>query len=60
LAAEQAQRDGPTLAGSVLAAVVFGLFDWRAHDGWALHPVTQAAPVFRALGSRCHHAGSRL
>jgi hypothetical protein len=39
------RRDGPTLAGWVLAAVVFGLVDWRAHDGWALHPLTQAAAL---------------
>jgi hypothetical protein len=39
------RHDGPTLAGWGLAAVVFSLVDWRAHDGWALHPVTQAAAI---------------
>jgi hypothetical protein len=39
------RRDGPTLAGWGLAAVVFGLVDWRAHDWWALHPGTQAAAL---------------
>jgi hypothetical protein len=38
-------RDGPTLAGWGLATVLFGLVDWRAHDWWALQPVTQAAAL---------------
>jgi hypothetical protein len=29
----------------MLAAVGFGLVEWRAHDGWALHPVSQAAAL---------------
>jgi hypothetical protein len=27
----------------LLAAAIVGLVDWRAHDGWALHPLTKAA-----------------